>query len=84
MLAVLSLIPVGLGLFLLVFGVPGRTLLEPTPRNMAGTGLVAVVVGPVALMAVGFVGWLAVIALLVGAVLLSAGLKPHRPGALPE
>ncbi len=84
MFALLSLVPVGLGLFLLVFAVPGRTLLEPTPANLAGTGVVAVVVGPVALIALGFLGWLAVIALLIGAVLLTAGLKPRRPGPLPE
>jgi len=84
MVALLSLVPVGLGLFLLVFGVPGRTLLAPTPRNLAGVGLVAVVVGPVAMLALGLLGWLVVIALLVGAVLVAAGLKPPRRGALPE
>ena len=84
MVAVLSLVPVGLGLFLLVFGVPGRTLLAPTPLNLAGVGLVALIVGPVALLALGVVGWLVVIALLVGTVLVTAGLKPPRRGALQE
>lgn len=84
MAAVLSLVPVGLGLFLLVFGVPGRTLLAPTPRNLVAVAVVAVVVGPVALFALGFLGWLAVIALLVGAVLFGAGLRLPRRGALQE
>ncbi len=84
MVAILSIVPVGLGLFLLVFGVPGRTLLEPTPRNLAGVGLVAVIVGPVALLVLGLLGWLVVIALLIGAVLITAGLKPPRRDALQE
>ena len=84
MLELLSLVPVGLGLFLLAFGVPDRPLLAPTPRNLAGVGLVALIVGPVALLALGLVGWLVVIALLVGTVLVAAGLKPPRRGALQE
>src|SRR3712207_3232925 len=48
MLALLSLIPVGLGLFLLAFGVPGRPFLAPRPRNLGVVGIAAVLLGPVA------------------------------------
>ena len=76
MIAVLSLVPVGLGLFLLVFGVPERRLLAPRPRNLVLVGVLAVLVGPVALLSLGVAGWLTVIALLVAGVLLTAGLEP--------
>jgi len=84
MLALLSLVPVGLGLFLLAFGVPGRPLLAPTPRNLAVVGAVSVATGPVALLALGFLGWLVVIALVVCAAVLATGLRPGRSEALPE
>ena len=78
MIALLSLVPVGLGLFLLAFGVPERRMLAPTPRNAVLVGVVAVLVGPVALLTLGVAGWLTVIALLVAGVLLTAGLEPPR------
>jgi hypothetical protein len=77
-IALLSLVPVGLGLFLLAFGVPERRLLRPNPRNAVLVGVVAVLVGPVALLTLGVAGWLTVIALLVAGVLLTAGLEPPR------
>jgi hypothetical protein len=77
-IAVLSLVPVGLGLFLLAFGVPERRLLAPKPRNMALVAVLSVVVGPVALLTLSFAGWLTLIALLVAGVLLTAGLEPPR------
>ena len=79
---VLSIVPVALGLFLLTFGVPDRPLLPATPLNLAGVGLIAIVVGPVALGLLGFVGWLAALGLLVGGVLLAAGLR--RPDQTPQ
>ena len=84
MLELLSLVPVGLGLFLLAFGVPDRPLLAPTPRNLAAVGAVSLAAGPVALIALGFLGWLVVIALIVCGAVLAAGLKPPRSGALQE
>lgn len=74
----LSLVPVGLGLFLLAFGVPERRLLAPKPRNLILVGVLAVLVGPVALIGLGVAGWLTLIALFVAAVLLTAGLEPPR------
>ena len=84
LLALVALVPVALGLFLLAFGVPGRPLLRPTPANVALVGLVAVLIGPVALVSLGFLGWLAALGLLVSAMLLGAGLRPPQGGALQE
>lgn len=84
LLALVALVPVALGLFLLAFGVPERPLLQPTPRNLAAVGVVSIVIGPVALLSLGFVGWLVAMALLVALMLLGAGLRRPRGGALPE
>jgi hypothetical protein len=81
---VLSLVPVGLGLFLLAFGVPERPLLAMTPANLAGAAALAVITGPVALGLLGVVGWLAALGLLVGAVLLAAGLRKPVQGPQPQ
>ena len=84
-LAVLSLIPVGLGFFLLAFGVPGRPFLSPTPRNLAAVGAAAVILGPVAQIALGFAGWLALMGIVIIGVVLATGMKnPPRRGALQE
>jgi hypothetical protein len=80
MIAVLSLVPVGLGFFLLAFGVPERRLLKPNARNVVLVGIAAVLAGPVALIELGLSGWLTLIALIVAAVLLAAGLEPPRRG----
>lgn len=84
LLALVALVPVALGLFLLAFGVPDRPLLRPTPLNVAAVGVVAVLVGPVALMSLGFVGWLVALGVLVAVMLLGAGLRPPQGGALQE
>ncbi|HEX8104222.1 MAG TPA: hypothetical protein VF533_16505 [Solirubrobacteraceae bacterium] len=85
LLALLSLIPVGLGLFLLAFGVPGRPLLQPTPRNLAAVGGAAFLLGPVALMTLGVAGWLALMGVTIVAVVLATGLRnPPRRRPLPE
>jgi hypothetical protein len=83
-IALVSLIPVGLGLFLLAFGVPERRLLAPKPLNVAFVGAVAVLVGPVAMITLGVAGWLTLMALLVAGVLLAAGLEPPRRGPAAE
>ena len=84
LLAFVALVPVALGLFLLAFGVPDRPLLHPTPANVAAVGVVAVLIGPVALVSLGFLGWLAAMGLLVAVMLLGAGLRPAQGGALQE
>ncbi len=85
LLAVLSLIPVGLGLFLLAFGVPGRPFLAPRTRNLVAVGLAAVLLGPVAQLVLGFAGWLALMGIVIVGVVLATGMKnPPRQGALQE
>ncbi len=84
LLAVLSLIPVGLGLFLLAFGVPGRPFLEPRTRNIVAVGATALLLGPVAQLVLGFAGWLLLIGVLVVCVLLAALAGPHGRRALQE
>ncbi len=85
LLAVLSLIPVGLGLFLLAFGIPGQPILAPTRRNLVAVGLAALVLGPVTLLTLGVTGWLALIAVaIIGVVLLTALKNPPRREALQE
>jgi len=84
LLALVTLVPLALGMYLLVFGVPERPFLAPTPRNLAGVGIAAVVVGPVAQLLLGFGGWLVLIGLLVGCVLLVAGLGPGGRRALHQ
>lgn len=84
-LALLTLIPVALGLFLLAFGVPGRPFLKPRRRNLAAVAAAAVLLGPVAQLTLGFAGWLALIAVLVLLALLGAALSgTPRGGALQE
>jgi hypothetical protein len=84
LLALVAFVPVALGLFLLAFGVPDRPLLRATPLNVAAVGLVAVLIGPVALLSLGFLGWLAAMGLIVAVMLLGAGLRPPQGGALQE
>jgi hypothetical protein len=81
LLSLLTIAPVGLGLTLLVFGVPERPLLALTPRNLGLVALAAVLLGPVAATALGFIGWLILLAGLVAAAVIAAGLRPaRRPG----
>ena len=82
--ALLSTVPVALGLFLIVFGVPGRPFLAPTRRNLLLVATLAVVLGPVALLVLGFVGWLLLIGVLVLSTVLGAAFGPPRRRALQE
>ncbi len=85
LLAVFSFVPVALAFFLIVFGVPGRPLLAPRPRNLALVGAAALVFGPIAQIVLGFAGWLALLGLLVCCLLLGASLGgPPRRRALQE
>lgn len=84
LIALVSLAPVALGLFLLTFGLPGRPFLEPVPRNLAAVGAAALLIGPVAQLVLGLTGWLVLIALLVTAVIAAAGLGGHRRRAWPR
>jgi len=82
--ALLSTVPVGLCLFLLAFGVPGRPFLSPTPRNLVLVALAAVAIGPVAQLLLGFGGWLALIGAVVAGTVVGAGVRAPRRDALHE
>ncbi|MEA2166783.1 MAG: hypothetical protein QOF76_83 [Solirubrobacteraceae bacterium] len=76
MLALATVIPVGLVLALLMFGSYG-THRPPamTPGRVLPTLLLAVLLGPVATAALGLTGWLIGIVLLVGGILMAAMLR---------
>jgi len=82
--ALLSTVPVGLCLFLLTFGVPGRPFLSPTPRNLVLVAVAAVAIGPVAQLLLGFGGWLALIGAVVAGTVVGAGVRVPRRDALHE
>ena len=82
--ALLSTVPLALGLFLIAFGVPGRPFLAPTRRNLLLVAAAAVVLGPVAQLALGFLGWLLLTGVLVVGTVLGAAFGPPRRRALQE
>ena len=76
MAAFLTLIPVGLVLGLLMFGTYG-THRPPaiTPGRVVPVVALAVLLGPVTAYVLGFVGWMAVMFVLVAAILMVAVLR---------
>ena len=76
MAAFATLIPVGLVLGLLMFGNYG-THRPPavTPGRVIPVALLATLLGPVTAGAFGFLGWMAVMVVLVGAILMVAVLR---------
>lgn len=76
MAALLTLIPVGLVLGLLMFGTYG-THRPPamTPGRVVPVALISVLLGPVAAATLGFVGWMAVMFALVSCMLMVAMLR---------
>jgi hypothetical protein len=81
MAALLTIVPVGLVLGLIMFGTYG-THRPPaiTPGRVIPVVLMTVVLGPVAVSAFGFFGWLIVLFVLVAAILMVAVLRnPPRP-----
>ena len=76
MAALLTLVPVGLVLGLIMFGTYG-THRPPaiTPGRVIPVALLTVLLGPVAVLALGFVGWLAVLFALVALMLMAAMLR---------
>ncbi len=76
MAAFATLIPVGLVLGLLMFGNYGtRRPPEPTPGRVVPVALLAALLGPVTAAAFGFLGWMAVMVVLVGLILMVAVLR---------
>ncbi len=76
MVAFATIIPVGLVLALLMFGSYG-THRPPamTPGRVIPTALLAIVLGPVATAALGLIGWLIGIVVLVTGILMAAMLR---------
>jgi hypothetical protein len=76
MAALATLIPVGMALGLLMFGDYG-THRPPaiTPGRVIPVALLAILIGPIAVMALGFVGWLALVFVLVALGLMFALLR---------
>jgi hypothetical protein len=76
MLALATVIPVGLVLALLMFGNYGtHRPPEMTPGRIVPTALLAVLLGPVATATLGLTGWLIGIVVLVGGILMAAMLR---------
>lgn len=76
MAALATLLPVSLALGLLMFGSYG-THRPPamTPGRVVPVLLVAILIGPVAVAALGFVTWLAALVLVIAAILMAAMLR---------
>jgi hypothetical protein len=76
MVALATVIPVGLVLGLLMFGSYGtHRPPEMTPGRIIPTLLLAVLLGPVATATLGLTGWLIGIVILVGGILMTAMLR---------
>lgn len=76
MVALATVIPVGLVLGLLLFGTYGtHQPPAPTPGRVVPVAALAVLLGPVATATLGLTGWLIGIVLLVGGILMAAMLR---------
>ncbi len=76
MVALATVIPVGLVLGLLMFGSYGtHQPPEITPGRVLPVAALAVLLGPVVTAAFGLVGWLIGIVLIVGGILMAAMLR---------
>jgi hypothetical protein len=75
----LILVPVGLALGLVAFGRYGNRDPEPTPARIALTAIAAVLLGPVAVDALGLFVWLLGVAAVVAAITMIAMLRPPAP-----
>lgn len=76
MAAFATLIPVGLVLGLIMFGTYGtHRPPAPTPGRVLPIAALAVVIGPVAVSVLGFVGWLAMLFVGLAVILMVAMLR---------
>lgn len=72
------LVPTGLVLGLMAFGHYGRRDVRPTSRSVLVVGLIAILVGPVAVLAVGFLTWMLLVGLGVAGLTMLALLRTPR------
>ena len=75
----LLLVPVGLALGLVAFGHYGDRRPEPTPARIGLTALATIVLGPVAVQALGLFVWLLGVAAVVAAITALALLRTPQP-----
>jgi hypothetical protein len=78
----LTLVPVGLVLGLLAFGEYGSRHVEPTRGRIAVTAAAAVLLGPVAVQAMGLLLWmLGVLVVVCGLTMVAMLRTPQQPAA---
>ncbi len=76
MAALATLIPVGLALGLLLFGTYGtHRPPAPTPGRVVPVTILAVLLGPVAVVGLGLVTWLVLVVVIIAALLMFAMLR---------
>ena len=75
----LLLVPVGLALGLLAFGHYGDRRPEPTPGRIAATAVATIVLGPVAVEALGLFVWLLGVGAVVAGITALALLRTPQP-----
>jgi len=74
--ALVTLVPVGLALGLIAFGRYGeRRPPEPTARSVAPVAVATLVLGPLAVAALGFLMWLVCVVIVAAAMLMVAMLR---------
>ena len=74
--SLLTLVPVGLVLGLLTFGrYAGRTPAPPTPGRIVPVAALAILIGPIAVAALGLFQWLLLLVVLVGGIFMFALLR---------
>jgi hypothetical protein len=78
--AFLMIVPTGLVLGLVAFGHYGRRNVRPTRRSVFVIGLAAILLGPVAVLTLGFFTWTLLVGVGVAALTVLAALRrPREP-----
>jgi hypothetical protein len=74
--ALVTLVPVGLAMGLIAFGRYGeRRPPAPTARNVGPVAAAALVLGPLAVAVLGFLGWLVLVVVVAAAILAVAMMR---------
>lgn len=77
-IALLMLVPTGLVLGLMAFGRYGSRHVTPTFRSVLVVGVASILLGPIAVLVLGFVAWMLLVGLGVVALTLLALLRTPR------